>query len=141
MHCHIAVTVMLGAISVASIICTVKSITSLYQQHAIRFTYLIGVKNVMFQAYTNAIGGVVYDVFLDGVLMRTTKSRQNVCLASSSEDAFRMRLAHTLVTHRNKHVSFSPIKIVQNTILDTAGAYVSHGSPYLVCLEDSVLRT
>lgn len=140
MHSHIVATVVLSAISVASIICTVNSIASLCQKYASRFTYLVGAYNVMFQPSTNAFGSVVYDVFLDGVLVQTTKPRHNVLVASAFEDAFRKRFAHTLVKCRTKHVTFSPFKIVQNTIINVDGAYVSHGSPYHINVEHSVLR-
>lgn len=139
MHCQIVATAVLGAISVVSIICTVNSIASLCQQYTNRFTYLIGACTVMFQASTNAFGSVVYDVFLDGVLVQTTKPRQNVLLVSAFEDAFRKRFARTLVKHHTKHVTFSAFKIVQNTILNADGVYVSHGSPYHINIEDSVL--
>lgn len=140
MQCHIAATLVLGAISVASIICTARSISALCQQFANRYTYLIGNCNVVFHAYMNANGYVVYDVFLKGILIKTTKPRPCVELSSMLEDDFRSRLAYMLVKRHTRKVTFSPYKVVQNTILDASGTYLSCGSPYLVHADDSVLK-
>jgi hypothetical protein len=118
----------------------VKTIAELCKQHVDRFTYLVNGCYVVFQAFTSPEGYVVYDVFFNGKFMRTTRPRFQVVLTSSCEEAFRQRLAHMLIKHRNKKVTFSRFKLVQESIIDVNGNIVSSGEPYSLYTKVSVLN-
>jgi helix-turn-helix protein len=140
MYSHIATTLVISAFSIVALSYTVKSITELYKKPVDRFTYLVNGCYVVFQAFTSPQGYVVYDVFFEGKFMRTTRPRFQVELTSSFEEAFRQRLVHMLIKHRNKKVTFSRFKLVQESIIDVNGSIVSSGKPYSLYTKVSVLN-
>ena len=140
MRSNISIALVFGAITIVTIGCTVKSIIELYKQYIERFTYVINGFNVVFHAFIGQNGSIVYDVYVQGKCVKTTKPRFNVILRSSHEEAFRHRLAHMLVKTRNKKVSFSRFKMVNDSIVNTDGTIVFHGAPYYLHAKESVLN-
>jgi hypothetical protein len=140
MYSHIATTLAIGALSIVVFAYTVKSIAELCKTPVDRFTYLVNDCYVMFHAFIDPQGYVVYDVIFEGKFTRTTRPRFQVALTSSCEEAFRQRLVHMLIKHRNKKVTFSRFKLVQESIIDVNGSIVSSGKPYRLHTKASVLK-
>jgi predicted membrane-bound mannosyltransferase len=140
MNSHISTAIVLGAFSLLAITYTVRSLAELCNQNFDRFTYLVDGCYVMFHAFTSPEGSVVYDVYFKGAFRRTTRPRFHVVLASPCEEAFRHRLAHIIIKHHNKKVTFSCSKLVQESIIDVNGNIVSWGKPYSLNTDISALK-